>query len=56
MGLILWGIRRDNEGTKMLASHAARVHFDKDRAFRLWGTTHGGVCVPADERTPPDPQ
>ncbi|MBI5163716.1 MAG: DUF3365 domain-containing protein [Magnetospirillum sp.] len=38
-----------------LANSEARASLDKDLAFRLWGTGHGGVYVPVDERTPPNP-
>nr|WP_240901957.1 ATP-binding protein [Wenzhouxiangella sp. XN24] len=38
-----------------LAEHEARTHFKKDQAFRLWATRHGGVFVPVDERTQPNP-
>lgn len=33
----------------------ARVNLDKDIAFRRWASDHGGVYVPADARTPPNP-
>ena len=36
------------------ARNVANANFDKDQAFRLWATTHGGVYVPVDmNRTPP---
>lgn len=38
-----------------LAKKEARIHFNKDLAFRLWATRHGGVYVPIDERTKPNP-
>lgn len=33
----------------------ALANYNKDVAFREWATTHGGVYVPVDERTPPNP-
>jgi signal transduction histidine kinase/CheY-like chemotaxis protein/HPt (histidine-containing phosphotransfer) domain-containing protein len=33
----------------------ARVLFLKDKAFRLWAASHGGVYVPITEQTPPNP-
>lgn len=36
-----------------LARQEAVANFNKDRAFRIWGTTHGGVYVPVTKRTPP---
>jgi PAS domain S-box-containing protein len=32
----------------------ARVHFQKDKIFRYWATSHGGFYVPVDERTTPN--
>jgi chemotaxis family two-component system sensor kinase Cph1 len=51
-GLLLWGISKTVEGTRRVAIHVAQAHFDKDRAFRLWAASHGGVYVPVDDRTP----
>ncbi len=36
-------------------TNEASAYFLKDQAFRLWSTSHGGVYVPTDERTPPNP-
>ena len=55
LGMMLWSLSRVNETTKRLASQVARAHSDKDWAFRLWGVSHGGVYVPIDARTPPNP-
>jgi signal transduction histidine kinase len=38
-----------------MAKQEARAHFDKDEALRIWAASHGGVYVPVDERTPPNP-
>ncbi|MGE5505221.1 MAG: ATP-binding protein [Actinomycetota bacterium] len=38
-----------------LAANEARANLDKDLAMRLWGTSHGGVYVPVDDNTPPNP-
>jgi PAS domain S-box-containing protein len=35
-----------------MAVNEARIHFNRDQAFRLWGASHGGVYVPIDEQTP----
>ncbi|MEO5348053.1 MAG: ATP-binding protein [Magnetococcus sp. YQC-3] len=43
------------EQTMTLAINTARANFSKDLAFRQWATRHGGGYVPADERTPPNP-
>jgi len=38
-----------------LAFVKGREAFNKDQAFRLWATIHGGIYVPATEKTPPNP-
>ncbi len=54
-GSLAWNINNEKRQAYELALHAARAHFDKDQAFRLWGTKHGGVYVPPTEETPPNP-
>jgi PAS domain S-box-containing protein len=39
-----------------MASIEARAHYNKDKTFRHWGASHGGVYVPVDEHTPPNPR
>jgi len=50
-----WAWHDQRQRTLELAEHEARTHFKKDQAFRLWATRHGGVFVPVDERTQPNP-
>ncbi len=38
-----------------LVINSARNNFSKDLAFRQWATKHGGVYVPANEHTLPNP-
>lgn len=38
-----------------LAKVEATTNINKDWSFRLWATSHGGVYVPPDEKTPPNP-
>lgn len=47
--------RNAQEHAQDLAKKEARIHFNKDLAFRRWATRHGGVYVATDERTPPNP-
>ncbi|MBI5252458.1 MAG: ATPase, partial [Desulfomonile tiedjei] len=54
-GLLWWDISDIREGTRRRASFVANAHFDKDQAFRLWATSHGGVYVPIDDKTRPNP-
>jgi len=41
--------------TKELAFAEAVTNFNKDKAFRFWGASHGGVYVPVSDKTPPNP-
>ncbi len=54
-GSMLWSTIHGKEDAESLARQAAIAYFNKDKAFRYWATSHGGVYVPADERTPPNP-
>ncbi|MFA6192098.1 MAG: PAS domain S-box protein [Sulfurimonas sp.] len=49
-------IWQDNQEIKSIAENIARANFLKDQAFRSWASSHGGVYVPATERTPPNPK
>lgn len=51
-----WNYVSEQEKTIGLATIEARAHFNKDKAFRFWGASHGGVYVPVDEHTPPNPR
>ncbi len=52
---LAWNADRVRQQTRELAEREARTNFAKDLAFRLWSTRHGGVYVPTNERTPPNP-
>ncbi len=52
---LAWNVERQRDQTAELSTREARAHFNKDQAFRFWATRHGGVYVPIDERTPPNP-
>lgn len=52
--LLAWNIVYERHRNRHLAEATARAHFNKDQAFRRWATSHGGVYVPANERTPPN--
>lgn len=54
-GLIAWSRIQHRQATRELVINEARAHFNKDQAFRFWGNAHGGVYVPIDEHTPPNP-
>lgn len=44
-----------DKSTRDIARIKGREAFNKDQAFRLWGTIHGGVYVPVTEETPSNP-
>jgi PAS domain S-box-containing protein len=50
-----WNVYNERLQTLSLARKEALSNFNKDQAFRLWGTKHGGVYVPPTEQTPPNP-
>jgi PAS domain S-box-containing protein len=52
---IVWNIYQKKQTTRLLITNKAISHFNKDQAFRFWATAHGGIYVPADKRTPPNP-
>jgi len=54
-GLCVSGILNEYKHTREHAKLEARAHFNKDQAFRFWSASHGGIYVPTDERTPPNP-
>ncbi|MDD5177257.1 MAG: DUF3365 domain-containing protein [Sterolibacterium sp.] len=54
-GFLAWNWHVAVDHAKELAKKEARIHFNKDLTFRKWATRHGGVYVPIDERTPPNP-
>ena len=53
---LIWNVYNRKLMTIKYAAIEARVHFNKDQAFRFWATAHGGVYVAANERTPPNPK
>ena len=56
LGLSLWwNVDRQKSVTLELALNTARSAFDKDLAYRLWASSHGGVYVEPSEKTPPSP-
>lgn len=54
-GILGWDMIVAREHAEQLARHEARVRFNKDLAFRNWVSSHGGVYVPVDAKTPPNP-
>ena len=54
-GSLTMNLIQNNTSFDELAFSQARENFNKDSAFRYWGTSHGGVYVPMNKRTPPNP-
>ncbi|HIJ61830.1 MAG TPA: EAL domain-containing protein [Rhodospirillaceae bacterium] len=52
---LLWNLHQARDSAYALARNEAGANIEKDLAFRRWVTAHGGVYVPVDERTPPNP-
>jgi len=50
-----WHINQKKQTTRLLAIKEAQANFNKDLAVRFWATAHGGIYVPTNDRTPPNP-
>jgi len=56
LGLIFyWDLMRGEAAVREMAVAQARAHYNKDVAFRLWGTSHGRIYVQVTDKTRPDP-
>ncbi|MCU7904695.1 MAG: EAL domain-containing protein [Candidatus Thiodiazotropha sp. (ex Epidulcina cf. delphinae)] len=53
--ILLWTQRSVDSEMLGLARQEAIANVNKDQAFRVWATTHGGIYVPISERTSPSP-
>lgn len=54
-GLLSWNISNEMLATKEQAVDQARTIFQEFLLTRFWNSTHGGIYVITDERTPPNP-
>jgi signal transduction histidine kinase len=52
---VSWTYWREQTLVEGLATKEAKANFNKDLSFRKWATMHGGVYVPPNKRTPPNP-
>ena len=52
---MLWNIVDSYQDSLEFARLEARSTFNKDLSYRRWAAMHGGVYVPATEKTPPNP-
>ncbi|MCW8839209.1 MAG: DUF3365 domain-containing protein, partial [Thiovulaceae bacterium] len=51
----VWNIQIEKNITEDTVKNIARASFNKDQAYRLWATSHGGVYVKPTQKTPPSP-
>ncbi len=56
MGSLVWNIAVEYDHAEEAAITEAEAHINKDKVFRLWGASHGGVYVPVSESTQPNPR
>lgn len=54
-GSLWWNGQTLHQQSLELAKTGALSNINKDMAFRMWAASHGGVYVPPDEKTPPNP-
>ena len=54
-GLLVKDVVEIKRSIRSMVLQDAANHFNKDYATRLWAASHGGVYVPATEKTPPNP-
>ncbi len=55
VGFLAWNIYNERRIGMEMAENEAVANISKDEAFRRWAASHGGVYVPPDENTPPNP-
>jgi len=54
-GLMITKIIDTQNVTRRMAINETRTHHNREMSVRLWGASHGGVYVPVDDDTPPNP-
>jgi signal transduction histidine kinase/DNA-binding response OmpR family regulator len=54
-GILFWNIRNLKQSTVQLAEQTARMSWEKDILYRMWGAKHGGVYVPVSQYAVPNP-
>ncbi len=55
VGLMVSKILDTQNVTRKMAIKETRTHHNREISVRLWGASHGGVYVPIDADTPPNP-
>ena len=54
-GFLIFTLFRERAQMVALARVEAEASINKDMAYRLWNTSHGGVYVEVTDKTPPNP-
>ena len=52
---LAWTIKFQNDHTREMSQKEANIAFARDLTIRVWAAGHGGIYVPANEQTPPNP-
>ncbi len=55
LGMFVHNALYDLDHARHMAHAHAQSILNKDKSLRMWAAAHGGVYVPVDERTPPNP-
>jgi diguanylate cyclase (GGDEF)-like protein len=55
LGVFYLSVKMKDASVMALARKEAMANINKDQAFRIWGSKHGGVYVPVSEDTAPSP-
>ena len=55
LGSLYWNISQNSIFMDKLIKKEAVANFNKDKAFRFWASSHGGLYVKQDEKTPANP-
>lgn len=54
-GILFWNIQNQKQSMVQLAEQTARMSWEKDILYRLWGARHGVVYVPVSSYAKPNP-
>ena len=52
---LVWTFQAEQKVFERIAKAEARAAIERDALYRRWGSSHGGVYVPATPHTPPNP-
>jgi PAS domain S-box-containing protein len=52
---LLWNVHQVRQTALELATTQVQLSYNKDLVYRVWAAGHGGVYVPVNPQTPPNP-